>query len=330
MNMKNTIILLFSAITLANCQEGHPAKFTVQIKDDAGTPLPSYPVHIGTLDRAASMKKNEEIWTDSAMSTGADGRVTFDTRSETGLIGINFVQGLPSGYYLTTIPNYRFQRVENGRWTPENPLIEVVLKRKLKPIPMYAKSYVSGASQNLWPPSVGREYGFDFQAGDWVVPTGSEKTKDILFKLEYEKSSTGDYKQLIRVSFPNKGDGLVAFDGLVGTTTDYLTLRSDHCAPVDGYQPVVELHRTSTNKVIKDDANPDRNYYFRVRTKLDADGRVVSAHYGKIYGDFMSFIYYFNPIPNDRNVEYDPKRNLFVPEGKPFYQWPAQYRVTRP
>jgi hypothetical protein len=36
------------------------------------------------------------------------------------------------------------------------------------------------------------------------------------------------------------------------------------------------------------------------------------AHYGKIYGDFMNFTYYLNPTPNDRNVEFDPKRNLFT------------------
>jgi len=56
--------------------------------------------------------------------------------------------------------------------------------------------------------------------------------------------------------------------------------------------------------------NPNRIYYFRVRTKMDENGNVVSAHYGKIYGDFMQFRYYFNPTPNDRNIEYDPKQNL--------------------
>jgi hypothetical protein len=30
----------------------------------------------------------------------------------------------------------------------------------------------------------------------------------------------------------------------------------------------------------------------------------------------MSFSYYFNPVPNDRNLEFDPKKNLF-PKDKP-------------
>ncbi len=43
---------------------------------------------------------------------------------------------------------------------------------------------------------------------------------------------------------------------------------------------------------------------------MDERGNIVSAHYGKIYGDFMQFSYYLNPTPNDRNVEFDPKQNL--------------------
>ena len=54
----------------------------------------------------------------------------------------------------------------------------------------------------------------------------------------------------------------------------------------------------------------NHNYYFRVRTVLDGNGNVKSALYGKIYGDFMQFNYYLNPTPNDRNVEFDPKKNL--------------------
>jgi hypothetical protein len=56
--------------------------------------------------------------------------------------------------------------------------------------------------------------------------------------------------------------------------------------------------------------DPNRNFYFRVRTALDHQGNVVSAQYGKIYGDLAQFRYYLNPTPNDRNIEFDPKQNL--------------------
>jgi len=72
-----------------------------------------------------------------------------------------------------------------------------------------------------------------------------------------------------------------------------------------------------------------RNFYFRTRTVTDAAGNIISAHYGKIYGDFQFnaarkdwgylstlalVTTYFNPTSNDRNVEFDPKRNL-LPNG---------------
>jgi hypothetical protein len=47
-----------------------------------------------------------------------------------------------------------------------------------------------------------------------------------------------------------------------------------------------------------------------VRTAVDDRGKIVSTHYGKIYGDFMQFTYYLNPTPNDQNIEFDLKQNL--------------------
>jgi hypothetical protein len=51
---------------------------------------------------------------------------------------------------------------------------------------------------------------------------------------------------------------------------------------------------------------------------LDDKGDIVSANYAKLVGDIdlhavrgVSFTYYFNPTPNDRNLEFNPGRNLF-------------------
>ena len=64
----------------------------------------------------------------------------------------------------------------------------------------------------------------------------------------------------------------------------------------------------------------DLNYFFRVRT-VKKDNKIVSTNYGKIDRDIdfdiinsdtalLFFTYYLNPTPNDRNMEFDPKRNL--------------------
>jgi len=47
-------------------------------------------------------------------------------------------------------------------------------------------------------------------------------------------------------------------------------------------------------------------YFLRVRTVTDQQGKISSANYSKIYGDFMNFTYYLNPTPNDRNIKSVP------------------------
>jgi hypothetical protein len=185
-----------------------------------------------------------------------------------------------AGYYNTHI-GYQFYYDEKRR----NPSFTFMLKKIGKPIPMYAKSitYIKFPVYN-------KPIGYDLTIGDWVAPNGKGTISDFLFTVT---NST------IIVSFPN------AEDGIQGFTRDWSQgvsgLLSSREAPLDGYQSEYEKTKMS---------NPDRIYYFRVRTKVDDRGNIVSAHYGKIYGDFMQFRYYLNPTPNDRNIEFDPKQNL--------------------
>jgi hypothetical protein len=101
-------------------------------------------------------------------------------------------------------------------------------------------------------------------------------------------------------------------------------LRSSHEAPETGYGSSLSLPQgNSKERGQYGMADEDKNYFFRVRTVLDERGQVVSCLYGKIYGRIeyfpvsyktakVRFTYYLHPTPNDRNVEFDPKRNLFT------------------
>ena len=94
-------------------------------------------------------------------------------------------------------------------------------------------------------------------------------------------------------------------------------------APTSGYerQIVLSVDRTKQS-VIKKEVIGDSEYLiFRVRTVLDEKGNVVNAKYGKIYGEIgygevdngsggIVFIYFFNP-DGTRNLEFNPKQNLF-------------------
>lgn len=191
-----------------------------------------------------------------------------------------------SGYYDTTGLRYYSKRMEDGKWLPWNPTLEVVLKKIVKPVPMYARVV------NTTIPAMDKQVGFDLMAYDWLPPYGKGSTADFLFMVDSKaKPNT------LHISFSNKGDGIQ----LVDSSPRYQgsLLRSPRLAPEDGYK----------SEWTKTDNNSDRVYIFRVRTVLNAKGEVVEAMYGKIYGDFFSFTYYLNP-DKTRNLEYDKSKNL--------------------
>jgi hypothetical protein len=61
-------------------------------------------------------------------------------------------------------------------------------------------------------------------------------------------------------------------------------------------------------------------YVFRIRTEVNDEGEVESAHYGKIDGRIVGWLpqaspgilmtYYLNGTINDRGLEWDRKNNL--------------------
>ena len=124
----------------------------------------------------------------------------------------------------------------------------------------------------------------------------------------------------LTVSFSNDGDGIQSVYRAKRTGS---MLRLSREAPVDGYHPELlkEVYQREPNAPPHSDVREDQNYFFRIRTEKDEDGNIVSALYGKIYGDFegfehgtLRFTYYLNPTSNDRNLEFDPDRNLFFGE----------------
>jgi hypothetical protein len=155
--------------------------------------------------------------------------------------------------------------------------------------------------------------GFDLMAGDWVTPYGKGSHTDILFEV-HRHINERKFDANLAITFPNKGDGIVAMPAEAAANSEFVTSRA---AAESGYGSALDLHYSNTNK-----PGPVFGYAIRVQTVLDDNGNVKSALYGKIRGGFrfyagtqaphagVGFDYYLNPTPNDRNVEFDPKRNL--------------------
>lgn len=224
--------------------------------------------------------------------------------------------------HYTTEGEYRFYRkdedcLRDGRWQPWNPTNTVVLKERRNPVSMYAERV------DVRIPILGQAIGFDLAKGDWVAPHGEGATADLLIRYAATYSDPLVFSKRLEVTFSNPQDGVQIFP--LDRTSEFMSL---YTAPEEGYEPTLidERERTRTEILKKSDIEKEQYFIFRVRSVTNEQGKIVSANYGKIYGsnldgtpiEFgrsgeehrMAFNYYFNPTENDRNLEYDPSRNL--------------------
>jgi hypothetical protein len=147
------------------------------------------------------------------------------------------------------------------------------------------------------------------------------------YTMDEGKVRHGNWTHTLTYRFPNKGDGIV----LSPQFWPYCKLTVPHKAPEEGYGPELTLKEevrqvyNRSNLYNYRDKMQNNGMFLRIRTQLDKDGKVVSAHYAKIIsprGAGNGFTIFFNPTPNDRNLEYDLKTNLRWQELNPHAKEP--------
>lgn len=301
----------FMAVVASHGEE-RTFQVTFRIVDDEGKPLSGVKTGV-SWENAKARKPSERIRSEEGM-TDQDGRIT--------LSGKTFSSDIRYGahkerHYAAWGLSYHFTDTRLMRWQPWNPTIEIVLGRMKNPVPMYAKRV------EVKIPEFNQPIGYDLMQGDLVAPYGKGQISDLIFEADRKVVSDQEYDGTLTLRFSNEGDGLVAYEI---ERPDPPGLRMPYSAPDDGYVPNktwVESRHTSgrgNGKIISAASNR-MNYFIRVRTVRDNEGKIVSALYGKIHGDFrwfigarapksgLAFTYYLNP-DGTRNIEYDPKRNL--------------------
>ena len=270
-------------------------------------------VSVRTVDQDGKPVAEAKLDAESGDKTvsGQDGRAQLAVKKKAFSTRFRAVK---EGYYETETDGFPLPLSPN---VDLSKTVNIVIKKIKNPIPMYAKSLTAGHGGVLKLPSYdGKSYGYDLVIGDWVAPHGKGTTSDLIFRFEGNPGRVvelEEWEKKITITFSNKHDGILAWQGLSDNGRAYGSeLASDYEAPATGYQSEW-IQRTWKEKdgLRQTTVNQFRNYYFRVRTQVDENGNIVSMHYGKIYGDFMSFTYYLNPTPNDRNVEFDTNKNLF-------------------
>jgi hypothetical protein len=314
-----------SALLPASCRAEQPvARVKARVVDDQGKPVKGAVVGLGTLLGLAGGTGNPGDFPGTRNvrgSTDENGTVVLECASPSGRYGMSVKE--TTGYYRDQGIDVNFTSARNGRWLPWETERKFTLKRILKPIPMRARTMGDTGRMEL--PELGKTYGYDLEACDWLPPLGRGKRADLCFELSGTYEDAENCNLHLTITTPGKGNGLVEF--LTPKRNAGSRLLSGHKAPEDGYtNRIVRNYRETDGNLEANPYDPARNYYFRVRTKFDEKGEIVSAHYGKIYGDFRWgsarsapaslhwLANYYNPVPNDRNVEFDPKRNLRTPQ----------------
>jgi len=306
----------------APVERTYPAQITFRVKTDMGEPVSNVEVGVSTFLRWEPGEGfGRDINQTFTEKTNKDGIAIIHAESKRGRFGYG-VKDTP-GFYRDYGDYYKFNEVKEGRWEPWNPVIDVVLKPIIKPIPMYARKMGDITRLLELPVAAGQSVGFDLMVAEWVAPYGKGKVADLVFTLNELVPLTdaeNPFDYTLTLTFANEGDGIQSVFAPPHKGSD---LRLPRFAPEGGYEAKLEkrIGRSARGQPLNTGTREDQNYFFRVRTVLDEQGRIKSALYGKISGDmacdvinsrkgYVIFTYYLNPTSLDRNLEFDPQHNL--------------------
>ena len=310
--MKNWMII-FTMLALpgfASCQiPVDDATVTIRVIDDDQKPIEGAKVGAGFelpywVNQPYRARTNEGVTSSDGLVTlreKTSGRVTFGVTKD--------------GYYQTMGRAIDFaSQIQKGKRLEAE--VAVILKKKVNPIAIYARKVRTEI------PAGTAAVGFDLRTGDWVVPYGKGATSDIMFTLKRQFSDRRNYEVSVTITFPGKDDGVRSIDAKDADSGS--ALRLPRTAPAEGYESkLVASIAASESDPGHERAEANRSYFFRVRTVIDEGGKVKSALFGKIDGGFrldainsktcfVLFTYYLNPTSNDRNMEFNPQKNLFT------------------
>lgn len=263
--------------------------------------------------------------------TDSRGRCKVSGKTNVGRASFH-VEMVPSGYYRPFYGGGYDYKSKNvfGVWQPDNLVVTIRLQRVENPIPLFVKQIGQvgprSSAKNRFPTNgENASIAFDLMKGEWLPPLGKGDVADIVFERLPKKSygmvesASGalveSWRHSLSAVFPGAGNGVVPVG--VGSAVG-LKIRT---APENGYDSRWTCWR-ERNRQLEEICSYDENrcFCFRIRTKRNEKGEVVSAHYGKIYGD-ISFAsqaqpevvivaapcmrYYLNQMPLDRNLEWN-------------------------
>ena len=273
---------------------------TVRVVDDTDVPLEGVQAIMYSLSDEGTSKLG---------LTDTNGMYSVQLRKIYAEIDGHFTK---TGYYKSNGVFWKWDKW--GGVPPASTNFTIVMKRIVEPVQMRE------IEVNVKFPRLDAPVGFDLEAGDWVSPHGKGKIADIFLTGKGYYNSPNEYAFNMFAEFPNEHDGIQSFH--VPSLPDAPTqlLRSElpppPIAPESGYEKTFErfTKRIPADRWSGTTSRDDtRRWIFRVRTKVEENGNIVSANYGWMTKDIVgasnegkgrfALTYYYNPDPKSRSLE---------------------------
>ena len=339
MNSRN---LLSIAILLVACTGCASERLYVRVIDDEDHPVPSATVNVDFTSSRVVLGDGKSRHYEAKTDTNGNAVVKFNCTTS------DFAWRVEAdGYYRGNLHAENFKG-EDVIIPPGIGYVvlhehekrgEETLYRKKNPQPMYAYTREMGVKS----PIANGRYGFDLQCFDWLPPYGKGKVADFYYVRErpddtrskkFAKLGESDFFLFKNgePGYPKLGDvvGRIEFDKNCGAyvekQTGCLSFPSTYCADpnreyLQSFPITIRGNGGHTVWLEESDVvNCGEYMVIRSRVKCDEKGNIVSANYSKILGSMglMGRVSLeesvFNPRPNDTNLEFDPKQNLY--QGK--------------
>lgn len=194
------------------------------------------------------------------------------------------------GHYRSEflLTNYGYTHtVKNGKWQPFGSVTTITLRRitglgKLV-VPDGTGSDVGRRNIPIWDQWVG----FDLEKFDWTSPYGKGKHSDMLIRFAADiRNEYFDFKIAMDVCFTNNPYA-GAYVCKKNNDSDFTWSECAYTNKVFATKFNYVCERRPNGKRIKNILPEDAYMVFRTRTKVDGEGRLVSAHYGVISGAWL-------------------------------------------
>ena len=296
-------LILATCVCFANAET---VKVICHVFSEDGNPVTNAVVKTTTERDRLNISWTKPIkmktWT---VSSGNDGRAISDFTCHSGYFE---VEVSADGFYPERLRDLYFATRLNSSNTGQifeerEKELSITLRRIINPVDMVVHRF---PHKNF--PRRSGEFGFDLERCDWTAPFGAGKVADVTFK--YDLVVTNDVARCAGMLAFNASGGAYKLKKQKGTSfvsvyeaDSNATYRTEF--PFSSYCSYKDCGDYGAVRVAED----DEYLVFRTRVVKDEKGNIVSANYGKIYGAirtvgfFGAKAIYFNPTPNDTNLE---------------------------